>query len=204
MAALLTTAAHSVDSGVAWETLVGATALLAGVVLTGLWTDRRQERQIAAEHDRFEGQLQHDRELTDLAELRSLLDTAAEDLSQLEQRAIRVLVVQEGPASQDRAFAQKRLDDAGNAFAEALGGTKGMTDRMALRIGWEHELVSKHQDAASALNRGITERAGVGLVADSPEIREQHEALRQFQDDIYAFVDAARRFVASQLPMQAS
>src|SRR4051794_9340282 len=45
-------------------------------LLTAYTTNRRQERALAAEHDRLQLQLRHDRTIADVVELRTVVDSA--------------------------------------------------------------------------------------------------------------------------------
>jgi hypothetical protein len=198
------------DRGFQWETLVGAGALLLGVILTGLWADRRQsqalraererlDRQLVSERDRLASQHDHDRRLADLAEFRSLIDVAAEGLTQVHQAALKVVVAQQQLEGRDSDIEPKKLRQRVSNFVGLVNQAHGMSHRIALRVGRDHELVSMHSSAVSALQTALKENASESDLS-SDALAAQHRALTAFGTQRKAFLDAARGFVASRLP----
>lgn len=206
MTLVLTTVVRlQADQGLQWETLAGAGALLLGVILTGLWADKRQRQSLAADRDRFESQQSHDRQLADLAELRTLLDRAVEQFGTLETAALALMALQSWAlkVGLEPDGVRQKFDASGEDFTLALSSVAGMTTRIALRVGWDHDLVAKHSTTMDGLRQALVKHAPRDGRVTQEAVEAQEEAHEIFKQDLFSFVHAARDFVASRLPEEA-
>jgi hypothetical protein len=169
---------------VAGGAAVGATqvnntpALLAfiGAIFVALitWyaTDRRQARVIAADRERLEAQLAHDRELNDLSELRTVLD---ETLAAIE---IHVHRLGRFHHARERAMeAGERFD----ALAEGAEGVSRITER-ARRLA--------ETAAAESVVSEETQRAMTSLLADAQDLPDRTARIHRVNDEFRATTEA--------------
>jgi hypothetical protein len=134
--------------------LVGAllVALIASVT-----ADRRLTKQLAAEHQRHAAELAHDRELTDLGDLRSLFDEAALALRDTE-RAYGHAAPAVGQGPIDEQLRCQRVLDV-------------LAARLHVRLGTTDEITTTFADAHSAARRlaaATTSISGPGVDGGAP------------------------------------
>jgi hypothetical protein len=158
---------------------------------------RRQARALKAESGRLAQQLEHDRELADLADTRALFDEAVvalQDADEVRHRATQA-VFQHGQWTGERA------PDAVQEVAVIATSLGPIRQRLAVRFGDEHDAVR----GVHAVQLALREVAHLlSLPPDHADVREswtatQHAAKR-FEDTRAELVRIAVRAVGARLP----
>jgi hypothetical protein len=170
--------------------VTGAVAL--GVpVIAALWARSNQAKA-----------LQHDREVRDLAELRNLLDEAADLLAESASSALSVVAIRkwdellettEGGHLTDAATGRQRELH----FARQQLGMRStaMQDRIAMRLGRDASVTVLHRAALAVLrNLGDTDP-----FADRERWKSLGAGLVNARE---VFVDEANKLIASHLPSE--
>ncbi len=152
--------------------LVGGLAVAAIAAITA---DRRLAKQFAAEQQRHAARLDHERALTDLADLRSLCDEAALALRDLTDAKLAPTADGAVAPGVDSATAMRNLDSLAARFHVRLGPT----DKITIAFAEAH---SAARDLAAAPAHGERTRCG------SFDEAAGDQALRLAIDD---FLDAA-------------
>jgi hypothetical protein len=172
-------ASHT-DHTAAILAFVGALLVAA---LTAYTTDRRQDRQVAAERERLREQLRHDRVLTDRSDLRSACDEALDAVDEAQQGLMRVVSLHptggETPAELEPVLsALTRMGSAQN--------------RLVVRLGQGHPVV----DGYTALQQYINELTERARAHDRAEF---DNALRAYHPTYSAFVKEVVHRVGAEL-----
>jgi hypothetical protein len=155
-------AAPSDDTG---PILAFVGALLVAV-LTAYTANRRQSAALAAERERLDAQLQHDRELADTADLRTVLEEALEAGDEMFEALLGVAAAQTAMQDQDTTGPGQTKEKRGDA-------EQGDGDLV------DHELREAFEKAQSDLAAGMgrwsraTNQLQIRLVDDDP-ILEAH------------------------------
>jgi hypothetical protein len=175
-------------SDVVWVAAVsaGAPSLAAFAVagITAKTTNARQKKQLDAEAARQAGELEHDRELADLADLRNLLDQAAAtlDLARDALDALTVRLMEWGASLPDEP--KDKVEKQGRAL-DALNA------RLSVRLGADDPITSHFARACRAVAKTWVQIARLdeeGL----REIRSEVHTQRQiFDEAVSAFLAAA-------------
>lgn len=111
--------------------LIAFVGAIAVTVLAAVTANRRQLQALAAERDRLDRQLEHDRRLQELEHLRDFLDAAAAAYESLEEATVKWAVELAASTSEQAASARQAAWGASKEFA-SLGR------RMSLRFAPEH------------------------------------------------------------------
>jgi hypothetical protein len=155
------------------EGVAGITAGATLAAATGLAfvTLRTTGRRIAAEHERQRRELAHERELADLADLRTLLDDAATCLDQAEagrdgaERESRPI-----DSETSLPLRSERVKRARDFIAPAIPPLLAVTARLRVRLGPDDPITTALARAGDALQRtqhnmcmlDLTQEVGIG------------------------------------------
>jgi hypothetical protein len=166
-----------------------ATAVVAVIVaaITAVTTDRRQDRSLSAEQYRLTIRHQHERIMSDLEELRRVLDDALAAGTQLRGYARLVLhTMGDEPESDELAHLWW-----GNAHAAiAQGG------RLQVRLGQDHAAARTYLQATTLIQECVAEFRQ--MRGDEAKVRQRSErGVDEFEDKLAGFVTAARGLVGS-------
>jgi heme exporter protein D len=163
-------------------TLAGAVVV---ALITSVTTDRRLSRQIVAERERQERELAagaaqqaatlaHDRELSDLADLRKLLDEAA------------IALVEGEVALSDLDVVERPLVDGGGEVARDADGVR-------LRPEVKQRVLDARLCSAALVS--LATRLQIRLNFDEPIVQHIERAARTIQEAWTPFVDEEPRSV---------
>lgn len=181
--------------------VLGFVGVLLVAVITAVTTNRRQERQIAAaaeaqeravaaERERLVVQLEHDRTLADRADLRGLLDEAAQRLRDADASCRDTLLGLQLHAHELDAYlpdALRRLEVVGNDL-------DGLATRMRIRLA-SHEPTLVAFEAATEAVLDVFRRVGViARLRDDRQLDTDVDAIGLAAD---RFAERARTFFAA-------
>jgi hypothetical protein len=160
---------------------------------------QRLDRTLDAEAARLNQQLNHDRELADLAELRGLFDGAARRIRTMHDLFVDFEAILKGHATspdpgREPADAARARSDIVNLLPKAI--LDGL--RLRGRLAGDHPVVQAHDDALVAMR-------GVPLPQWPPTegaIEEMAKALEASWDVQERFIDTGRSHIGSRLPHQ--
>jgi len=176
---------------------ISAGALVGVAVLTAATTNRRQDRALAAEAERLRQQLRHDRTMTDLQELRTLLDAAATQLS----AAADALVQAQGhttladPTDQSAQVEREKLVAAAQQRAFGLAET---ARRIRLRLTRDHDVYSSFYSGRDAI-WDSSARLSPGVDLTDENLSEAIDGDNQRVGTALAeFYEASHRLIGSQ------
>ena len=214
---------HLVDDRFPWVPLLGDLALvlaaLGGAWFAARWAARRLHEEIGADDQRFERQLQHDRDMRERDATRQVLDDVVEYVT----RAIDAVSGLEAGV----AFVEEKFDEFGAAGTDeetgiageaALQAQRDLAERMspaaqaviernptffrlALRFPPDHPVVTTFKAWTDALNEWY--RSLSRIISELPRTPEQRER-EQLQDQqlseapslaLPAFFGAARAWI---------
>lgn len=151
-------------------------------LLTAWTTDRRQRRQLEAERDRLEVQLQHERSQVDLADLRGVLAEALADSNRARQAAI-------------NAYIRTELRDAANPAMQEM---ETSLDRMRIRLGKEDPIVQSFERMGNAAH-ALLRQTAPGPIQASAQLLSLPQ-IRMWGEAYHEYVDLAQQRVGSRLP----
>jgi hypothetical protein len=171
--------------------LVTAAVALLVAAITALTTDRRQDRQLLHEEERFRAQLAHDRISRDLEELRAVAD-----------EALAAAVELAGPVYEDflEATAPEGADSKGLAVEWWALGAAALKQhaRLELRLGTEHPVTKLYAEAVIGFQQAVQDflsgvAAGRGTEARSRvAMRKRYfAALDEFSAEALTVVGSA-------------
>jgi hypothetical protein len=154
---------------------------------------RRQKRALEAESGRLAQQLEHERELVDLAAVRSLLDEAASALQSVDLPHPEFM--EDADADRERALGKR--DEL-----------RAIRSRLAVRFGHSHVLVATMEEAIGVLSEWFTAatvaaHSGKGdfgeSVRNNAEVK-MVESAQEYGESVVAFVSAAANTAGARLP----
>ena len=152
----------------------------------------------ATAHHRQRAQLDHDRELHDLGELRCLLDEAAATAYVATNALAEGLdAAAEWFADPDNEGARIRSDEARRAALKARSNLEAMTARIALRRGLGDEVYATY--ASLMLGCGDIVRALPWKTPPKDSVASLWDARKQLDKIRFAFIDKAQAVVGSNV-----
>ncbi len=168
---------------------------------TRRWTDDRQERALQAEQRRLDHQLAHEREMADLAELRSVLEDAATALMAAfdDYKEAATALWEASKASDNEQHRQRARLAIGKARAAGIALVRPL-QRIAIRMDSTHPAASAFVQAMAGHQARVHELIEKGPQRYAPA--EPHKGGGEAAVDLERFVTAARAAVASKLPAQ--
>jgi hypothetical protein len=158
----------------------------------------RQRDSLDAERSRLEVQLAHERAMSDLDHVRSLLDDAAVKLHEADYARYEIEVAR---MSHGASLAEKAPEEIKRA-REVGKELDGLSERLAIRLGPDHDAVTEFRRATAAL-------LAVFRLANTPErfvldgVKHHHDfeaANSQFNDARAAFLAAASKTAGVRVP----
>jgi hypothetical protein len=163
---------------------------------------RRVELQLDAEESRQRDQLHHDRQLSDLAELRSLLDEASRLISKAVKTSAQISANWIRQAESPNA--KERLEGQMQYLRNETVDIVECHQRIMLRLPRDSVISVALNSVRDRIAR-LLELAHQESIADSSDARfmEEGRGSRDLADAHVAFLDAARTLVGSQLPEEA-
>jgi hypothetical protein len=201
---------------------VAAIAALIGAVIAAKTAASRQGKQLAAEAERQQAALdaetarqrtaldadarrhretlEHERTLADLGELRTLLDEAAGELAHAArafldvETAVTMLGVRGETAVERANQASERLEQSQEALDR-------YSERIALRLGSEHEVYERYSEAHDAtlmVQVDLLGATGFGMTEE--HLQEVKKFRADFSKAHHGFLTAAELIVGSQVP----
>ena len=157
---------------------------------------KRTELQVDAENARQEAKISHDRELSDLAELRALLDEASKLISRAVKTSAQVSTnwkSRNQPESKERLEAQRQF--LRNEIVEIVE----CHQRVMLRLPRDSEVSNRLEALRDGIARLITLSRG-DLSDEDAVAMEGGQPAFEIAEAHVEFLDAARHLVGSQLP----
>jgi hypothetical protein len=183
-------AATQTDQTTPLLTFAGA---LIVAIITAITTNRRQSRALAgesgrhratltAESDRLTKQLRHDRALSDIADLRNVLEEFLAASDELAFVTLKMLASKDG----------EELATLEKARVEAVRGVDPGINRLQIRLPDEHDIIQGYRALLEAMH-------GMSAAADLKDEAAWNEASRAHDVAYRQIVEAAKPLVASQL-----
>ncbi|MTD47466.1 hypothetical protein GKE82_25010 [Conexibacter sp. W3-3-2] len=194
-------------AAIAFDAVAAALAFLAAIIvaaMTWVGTERRQREALAADAAKQERQLAHDRALTDVADIRALLDEAAVSL----HIAFYALMNAQAALTSFGTKLHTTAPEAGEAVTDAGTTLDSVAARLAVRLGRDHAVAAAFIRADEAL---LEVNRALGLVfgdeAGSPQGAEEmkkvrdriRDAAKSFGESRAAFEAAAIAYVGTRL-----
>jgi hypothetical protein len=154
----------------------------------------RQKRALAAETDRQQASLLHDRELVDIADLRQLLDagaTALDQATRAQDSASHVVVLAAGEFSGE-GF-DKLLAIAKEEMEAAVPPVVALGARLRVRLGPSDSITQAFTEATTALNdlQSMVMFLVLGLTKRGDDVAKAQAATVAYQTAVRAFVAAS-------------
>jgi hypothetical protein len=174
--------------------IVGIGAVVGAIVaasIAAISAGRHQKRQLAENAERQRDELQHDRHLVDLQELRGVSDEATSNLN----AATRALT------DAARVWAERPVGDTVlDALREAEQAVAGSARRIRIRLG-DDNATAAYREAAQSLSESVRLIEAGTEPASSAERSAQADAMTdEFAALRERFFTEAHRIVESRLP----
>jgi hypothetical protein len=148
----------------------------------------RQKRELRADRRRQQATLTHDRELADLADLRTLLDEAAVALNDADEARIGLEL---GLTQHGRKVPCETLTMA----REAGRALYALRERLFVRLGKKHAIALHFHEATAALQATWAAVSSLHEDSDAHEVQESRNIVRSkresFQRACEGFIEAA-------------
>jgi thioredoxin-like negative regulator of GroEL len=180
-------------------TVLGAVAVSAFTGwLTAYTTNRRLNKQLASEEARQAAQLRHERELSDLAELRRLLDETSQLVSQAVKTSAGVAAdwIKQTESGLAKTHLEKNREELRNQAAALIA----YQQRIMLRLPRDSAVTQALEGVRSKI-WNLHELSGRPLIN---EVEAQYMNQGKGGSDViaaqFAFLDASRDLVGAQLP----
>lgn len=149
---------------------IGPTAALIGALLVAIiaavTANRRLTKQLAAEHARHAAELNHDRELADLSDLRALFDEAALALSDVERAYAHMIPPADEVPIDERARCQRLLDVLAARLHVRLGNTDAIATAFAEAHSAAHKLAAASKAPGQDYDRYVSAGQALALALD--------------------------------------
>lgn len=189
-------------SGVSLGTvLVSLSSALLVAVVTAVFAERRQRSALAAERERLDRQLRHERAAADREDLRALLDEAGKHVYRLVEASSTAFGVWNDISSASSEEEKREGLEAWRAFTSVARQAQAVDVRLAVRLGEDNSVRKALIGFRREMRKDVRSWVQIGLSAEERKAAhlENRAAITAYREE---FIKGVTDLVGSELDLE--